>query len=205
MNAYTELVYLRSGKIKEIPKSRYAFYNEWYYTVIRELLRFFPFNGDYYTLSRMLEPSITVHEAKRATAGALILESHSIEQNTLAEERSAVSFRPSPHLSGIGSHALNPHEKEHIANSRGKHHGSAGFLDGARDRLLPGDARRNALDIGKQVVFSLRRMGRPRSLEILLVELADALEIGIRDCILVFVSSHENDEMKGGVHMQESR
>jgi hypothetical protein len=44
----------------------YAFYEEWYYSAVRELLRFYPFTGDYQALSRMLEPVITVHEARRA-------------------------------------------------------------------------------------------------------------------------------------------
>lgn len=66
MAGYSELVKLRSGRTKEVPEARYAFYEEWYFSTVRELLRFFPFNGDYHALSRMLEPTITVHEAKRA-------------------------------------------------------------------------------------------------------------------------------------------
>ena len=63
---YNVLVKLRSGRMREVPKAHYVFYEEWYFSAIRELLRFFPFTGDYHALSRTLEPPITVHEAKRA-------------------------------------------------------------------------------------------------------------------------------------------
>ncbi len=66
MVEYRELVKLRSGRTKEVSEARYEFYEEWYFSVIRELLRFYPFNGDYHALSRMLEPPITMPEAKRA-------------------------------------------------------------------------------------------------------------------------------------------
>ena len=66
MEEYNMLVKLRSGKVKEIAEARHAFYDEWYVTAIRELLRFYPFKGDFQALSRMLNPSIRVHEARRA-------------------------------------------------------------------------------------------------------------------------------------------
>lgn len=66
MAAYQELVMLRNGRTKDIPESRYAFYEKWYYSALRELLRFFPFTGDYHALGRMLDPPITMQESKRA-------------------------------------------------------------------------------------------------------------------------------------------
>ena len=66
MAEYNELVKLRSGRTKEVSDVQYEFYEEWHFSAIRELLRFFPFGGDYHALSRMVEPAITVHEAKRA-------------------------------------------------------------------------------------------------------------------------------------------
>jgi uncharacterized protein (TIGR02147 family) len=66
MAGYRELVKLRNGRTKEVSESRYTFYEEWYFTAIRELLRFFPFKGDYQALSKMLDPPISVLEAKRA-------------------------------------------------------------------------------------------------------------------------------------------
>jgi uncharacterized protein (TIGR02147 family) len=66
MAEYGALATLRNGRTKEVSEDRYAFYEQWYFTAIRELLRIFPFNGDYGALSRMFEPPITVPEAKRA-------------------------------------------------------------------------------------------------------------------------------------------
>ena len=63
---YDELVNLRSGKTRITSGAKYTVYNEWYYTAVRELLRFYPFRGNFLELSRMTYPPITVHEAKRA-------------------------------------------------------------------------------------------------------------------------------------------
>jgi uncharacterized protein (TIGR02147 family) len=65
---YRELATLRNGRTKEVSEERYAFYEDWYFTAIRELLRFFPFSGDYVALARMFDPPITVPEAKRAVS-----------------------------------------------------------------------------------------------------------------------------------------
>jgi uncharacterized protein (TIGR02147 family) len=66
MEGYRELVRLRNGRTKEISESRYAYYEEWFFTAVRELLRFFPFYGDYQALGKMLAPPISASEAKRA-------------------------------------------------------------------------------------------------------------------------------------------
>ena len=66
MAEYRELAHLRNGRVKEVAQSRYAFYEEWYFSAVRELLRFYPFSGDYQALGKMLDPPITVQEAKRA-------------------------------------------------------------------------------------------------------------------------------------------
>ena len=66
MAEYREMVKIRNGRIKEVAKNQYAFYEEWYYSVVRELLRLFSFSGDYQALGRMLEPPISMQEAKRA-------------------------------------------------------------------------------------------------------------------------------------------
>jgi uncharacterized protein (TIGR02147 family) len=63
---YREMVKLRNGRTKEVSRNQYALYEEWYFSAIRELLRFFPFNGDFQALGRMLEPPVSVQEAKRA-------------------------------------------------------------------------------------------------------------------------------------------
>jgi uncharacterized protein (TIGR02147 family) len=51
---------------KQVERSQYEFYQEWYYTAVREVLHFHPFDGDYETLAGMLVPSITTKEARKA-------------------------------------------------------------------------------------------------------------------------------------------
>ncbi len=65
-DAYRQLLVLRKSSTKIVKEDSFSFYEEWFYTAIRELLRIYSFNGDYKELARLLEPSVTVHEAKRA-------------------------------------------------------------------------------------------------------------------------------------------
>jgi uncharacterized protein (TIGR02147 family) len=64
--SYQVLLELRSGQTKVINENHHLFYEEWYITAIRELLRIYPFDGDYKKLSRMLNPPVTVHDARKA-------------------------------------------------------------------------------------------------------------------------------------------
>lgn len=66
MNAYRRMLELRRGRTKEVSRHCHAFYEEWYITALREVLRIHRFEGDYHRLAAMLEPPITVHEARRA-------------------------------------------------------------------------------------------------------------------------------------------
>jgi len=65
-DAYRTLITIRNSMTRTVPSDHYAFYEEWYFTVIRELLRINMFSGDYKKLASSLSPSLTVHEAKRA-------------------------------------------------------------------------------------------------------------------------------------------
>jgi uncharacterized protein (TIGR02147 family) len=65
-DAYRTLITIRNSMTRTVPSDHYAFYEEWYITVIREFLRINTFNGDYKHLASSLVPSITIHEAKRA-------------------------------------------------------------------------------------------------------------------------------------------
>jgi uncharacterized protein (TIGR02147 family) len=47
---------------------QHAYYQKWYYSVIHDILSFYPFNGDFRELARMVEPSITARQAKCAVA-----------------------------------------------------------------------------------------------------------------------------------------
>jgi uncharacterized protein (TIGR02147 family) len=64
--SYSALVDLRNGRTKIVGEECHSFYDDWYFTAIRELLRIYTFNGDVKELSRMLNPPISCHEARRA-------------------------------------------------------------------------------------------------------------------------------------------
>jgi uncharacterized protein (TIGR02147 family) len=49
----------------------YEFYDKWYYSAIRAVLHYYPFNGDFKKLAKAIVPSISPAEAKKAV---LILE-----------------------------------------------------------------------------------------------------------------------------------
>jgi uncharacterized protein (TIGR02147 family) len=61
-----KLTGIRKTRIKLIEPAQYEFYDKWYYSAIRELLDVYRFEGDYAQLARLLEPSITPGEAKKA-------------------------------------------------------------------------------------------------------------------------------------------
>ncbi|MDD5674302.1 MAG: TIGR02147 family protein [Chitinivibrionales bacterium] len=51
---------------RKIEADKYEFYQKWYYTPIRELIRFYPFTGDFKALARMVLPAIRPTEAQKA-------------------------------------------------------------------------------------------------------------------------------------------
>lgn len=53
-------------KLKQVDATQFAYYEKWYYSVIRELLAFHPFKDDYRELGRMLEPPVSTAEAQKA-------------------------------------------------------------------------------------------------------------------------------------------
>lgn len=53
---------------KPLDRSQFEFYQEWYYTAVRELLHIHPFRGDYEALAALLVPAITPKEARKAVA-----------------------------------------------------------------------------------------------------------------------------------------
>ena len=61
-----KLFRLRGIKMGTLEERQYAFYREWYYSALRELLRFHPFDGDWKKLARRLRPAVRPIDAKRA-------------------------------------------------------------------------------------------------------------------------------------------
>ncbi len=59
------LAFSRVGTQK-LNKESYQYYEKWYYSVIRQILSFFPFRGDFKALANMTEPPISRAEAKNA-------------------------------------------------------------------------------------------------------------------------------------------
>jgi uncharacterized protein (TIGR02147 family) len=63
---YEKILGMAKPQIKEMAADQYEYFDKWYYVAIRELLNFYPFQGDYQALGKMLRPSITASEAKKA-------------------------------------------------------------------------------------------------------------------------------------------
>lgn len=53
-------------KIKHLKPQQFSLFSQWYYVYIRELINFYPFNGDYQALGYMLNPAIPPRLAKKA-------------------------------------------------------------------------------------------------------------------------------------------
>ncbi len=53
-------------KIQHLGPEHFEFYKNWYYSAIRSLLAYYPFDGDYKKLSAQLIPAITTGQAKKA-------------------------------------------------------------------------------------------------------------------------------------------
>jgi uncharacterized protein (TIGR02147 family) len=63
---FEKIIAFPKSNLKQVDSTQYAFYEKWYYSVIREVLAFYPFKEDYRELARMLEPPISTAEAQRA-------------------------------------------------------------------------------------------------------------------------------------------
>jgi uncharacterized protein (TIGR02147 family) len=63
---YEKILSMAKSKVKELVADQYEYFDKWYYVAVRELLNFYPFKGNYQELGKMLRPSITPSEAKKA-------------------------------------------------------------------------------------------------------------------------------------------
>ncbi|HKP97986.1 MAG TPA: TIGR02147 family protein [Fibrobacteria bacterium] len=77
---FERLLAFRGSRVRILGADEYAFYDKWYYTAVRELLWFEPFQGDYAALARRLSPPITAAEAEAAVA--LLLRLRMIARNS---------------------------------------------------------------------------------------------------------------------------
>jgi len=63
---HNKMVTLRKTSIYELTAEQNEYFSNWYNVAIRELINFYPFNGDYEALAKMLAPSITATQAQNA-------------------------------------------------------------------------------------------------------------------------------------------
>lgn len=70
---------LRGSKVRTLEERQYEFYRKWYHPALRELLNFFPYDGNAQRLAKMLRPAITTQEAKDAVK--LLLEIGLVEKD----------------------------------------------------------------------------------------------------------------------------
>jgi uncharacterized protein (TIGR02147 family) len=60
--------YTRKLKIQVVDEDKYAYYEKWYYSALRELVTFAPWGDDYALLGSYLDPSLGKREVKKALA-----------------------------------------------------------------------------------------------------------------------------------------
>jgi uncharacterized protein (TIGR02147 family) len=66
-NHFLEKIFrLRGIRMGMLEERQYDYYREWYYSALRELLRFHAFDGDFKQLGRRLRPAVRPIDAKRA-------------------------------------------------------------------------------------------------------------------------------------------
>jgi uncharacterized protein (TIGR02147 family) len=63
---FEKLISMKQAKGKNLVPEQYELFSKWYYVVIRELIDFYPFYGDYKELAAMVVPAIKEAEAKKA-------------------------------------------------------------------------------------------------------------------------------------------
>jgi uncharacterized protein (TIGR02147 family) len=60
------LLALRGGKVKKVEAHQWEYFEKWYHAVVRELIAIKPFRGDFKALAAMVNPPITVAEARKS-------------------------------------------------------------------------------------------------------------------------------------------
>jgi uncharacterized protein (TIGR02147 family) len=63
---FEKILSFPKANLKQVDSTQYAYYEKWYFSVIREVLAFYPFVDDYRELGRMLTPPISTSEAQKA-------------------------------------------------------------------------------------------------------------------------------------------
>lgn len=66
--ALEKMVRLNTSGTVLLKPDQYEYYQKWYYAAIHDILSFYPFDGDYAQLAKMVDPPITRREAVKAVA-----------------------------------------------------------------------------------------------------------------------------------------
>lgn len=74
---YEKMLKLLGSKVRSLEERQYAYYSEWYYVAVRELLNVHAFKGDFQELAKLLRPAIRPQDARKAVQ--LLLESGLVE------------------------------------------------------------------------------------------------------------------------------
>ena len=100
-NAYAEkMLSLKGLKAHTLTRDQFAFYSKWYISAIRELLFIYDFSDNYAALAGMLNPAITVAEARKAVA--VLTRLGLIERTAIGRFRpSAPIIRKDPQFKGL--------------------------------------------------------------------------------------------------------
>ncbi|MGB7567596.1 MAG: TIGR02147 family protein [Chitinivibrionales bacterium] len=63
---FEKMVNTRKSQVIRVDSDMYEFYDKWYYSAIRAVLHYSPFDGDYKKLAKTIVPPISPAEAKKA-------------------------------------------------------------------------------------------------------------------------------------------
>jgi uncharacterized protein (TIGR02147 family) len=64
---FERMIACHESKARIMDASRYEYYSQWYYSAVRAILSFYPFDGaDFVTLAKKLSPRIKAEQAKKA-------------------------------------------------------------------------------------------------------------------------------------------
>ncbi|MBD3392339.1 MAG: TIGR02147 family protein [Chitinivibrionales bacterium] len=106
---FERLISFRESSVRVLAEDQYEFYSEWYYTAIREILNFYPFDGDLGKLAKMVDPPVTPQEAKKAV--------NLLEKLGLIEKRDDGSYAVTDRMLTTGYHAQGVALSNHVLNS----------------------------------------------------------------------------------------
>lgn len=63
---YEKILAAAQSRWHNLAASQYEYFDKWYNVAVREIIGFYPFNGDYRELAQLVRPAITPREAKSA-------------------------------------------------------------------------------------------------------------------------------------------